>query len=455
MNVFTLRFIIFLFFIIHSVSCQEFLRKLALNLLGIDSEKSESLRNLPASQTSSEICSIDIRNTLNKTSSGIVKEPLFLKRSGNGFDFIIPDENGNLTFKNGETALIACTSDTKPNFLTFSKCMTLNKTHEILYKILFTFFPDNKPSATIFCLSDDSFNINNQRHVVSEFAECNAQINGNALNLNQACGENGVLISIGFQLSDGNGFVKLIDVCYNKKRGSSIYSRHIIQGKAIKNAMKSSNRPSTFKTVEIPKNIDIAKSFTKAQQLVRLTEIFGDEAKAKELMDKTYLARGHLAPDGDFLFVSWQFTTYYYINTVPQWQTVNNGNWKVIEFSVRTKADQLKEDLIVFTGGHDTLKLNNKKISLESDGLDVPKWSWKIIKHIQSNSGIAFVTLNNPFATSSPQNLCEDICEDYKWTWKERKTLSKGYTICCRVSDLMQVIPSIPAEARVANILEK
>lgn len=336
--------------------------------------------------------------------------------------------------------------------LTLRRVTTLEKKFKLTR---FSVFVDDKQSATIFCLSGDSFNINNQKYSVSDFAECSAQINGNALNRNEACGENGVLISIGFQLSDGRGFVKLIDVCYNKKRGSSIYSRHIVQGKAIKNAMKSSVRPSTFKTVEVSKHIDAPKSFTKAQQQKRLTEIFGDEEKAKELLDKTYLARGHLAPDGDFLFVSWQFTTYYYINTVPQWQAVNNGNWKVVENSVRSKADHLKDDLIVFTGGHDVLKINNKKISLEPDGLDVPKWSWKIIKHSATNSGIAFLTLNNPFATTSPQNVCEDICESAKWSWKERKTLSKGYTICCRVSDLMQEIPSIPAEARVANLLEK
>lgn len=316
-------------------------------------------------------------------------------------------------------------------------------------------FPDNKTSATIFCLSDDSFNINNRKHSVSDFAECSAQINGNVLNNNRACGENGILISIGFQLSEGRGFVNMIDVCYDKRRGSSIYARHIVQGVAIKNAMKSSDRPSSFKTVELPANIDAPKSYTKARQLKRFEEIFGDTAKAQEIMNRTYLARGHLAPDGDFLFVSWQFTTYYYINTVPQWQAVNNGNWKVVENAVRAKADQLRDDVIVFTGGHDVLKLHNKKISLEPDGLDVPKWSWKVVKHVESDAGIAFVTLNNPFATSSPQNLCQDICESTKWSWKERKTLSKGYTICCKVADLMKEIPSVPSEARVANLLEK
>lgn len=247
----------------------------------------------------------------------------------------------------------------------------------------------------------------------------------------------------------------MIDVCYNKKKGSTIYTKHVLQGQAIKHAMKSSTRPSGFKTSEVPSNIDAPKSFTKANQLKRFEDIFGDKEKAQEFLNKTYLARGHLAPDGDFLFVSWQFTSYYYINTIPQWQSINNANWKHIESVVRLKADKLKKDLLIFTGGFDVLKLNMKKISLESDGLDVPKWSWKIIKNPSEDTSIAFLTFNNPFASSPPNALCQDVCNEFGWDWKERKTFAKGYTICCSSSDLMNAITAIPEEARAARNLQK
>lgn len=42
-----------------------------------------------------------------------------------------------------------------------------------------------------------------------------------------------------------------------------------------------------------------------------------------------YFAKGHLAPDADFVTEAEQDATYYYINAVPQWQAFNNGNWKV------------------------------------------------------------------------------------------------------------------------------
>lgn len=325
----------------------------------------------------------------------------------------------------------------------------------LIYDSQFFALLDGKQSSTVFCVAEKDFNINNQRYSLSDINECSLQINGNTVNRNQKCAGNGSAIGIGFQLSEGRGFVNLIDVCYNKKKGSTIYTRHIVQGKAIKNAMKSSTRPSSFKTSEVPTNIDAPKSFTKANQLKRFEEIFGDRETAQEYLNKTYLARGHLAPDGDFIFVSWQFTSYYYINTVPQWQSINNANWKHIESVVRSKADKLKKDLEIFTGGFEVLKLKNKKILLEPDGLEVPKWSWKIVKVASDNSGIAFVTYNNPYATSAPTALCADICDAYGWDWKERKTISKGHTICCSVSNLMKAIADVPADAKADEILHK
>ena len=36
--------------------------------------------------------------------------------------------------------------------------------------------------------------------------------------------------------------------------------------------------------------------------------------------------------------LDWQESTYYYGNAVPQWQSINNGNWKRLESSVREKV---------------------------------------------------------------------------------------------------------------------
>jgi DNA/RNA endonuclease G (NUC1) len=43
----------------------------------------------------------------------------------------------------------------------------------------------------------------------------------------------------------------------------------------------------------------------------------------------------------------WQEATYYYTNTAPQWQGINNGNWKDVEHTVRKLADKTGLDLEV------------------------------------------------------------------------------------------------------------
>lgn len=124
MNVLTLAFILVTFQLHIVVSQVEFF-KLFTTLLSFPQPQStadvdDGVRTVERS-ISSGICSIDIKTGLNKTANGAVKEPLFLKYKGNAYHLMIPDHNGDLQFKSGESALIACTSDQKPNHLTFSE----------------------------------------------------------------------------------------------------------------------------------------------------------------------------------------------------------------------------------------------------------------------------------------------------------------------------------------------
>jgi hypothetical protein len=57
--------------------------------------------------------------------------------------------------------------------------------------------------------------------------------------------------------------------------------------------MKSSTRPSSFKTAEIPPKVSPTEAFTKARQMKRFVEILGDEGN-KYFNGSVFLARGHL-----------------------------------------------------------------------------------------------------------------------------------------------------------------
>jgi len=83
--------------------------------------------------------------------------------------------------------------------------------------------------------------------------------------------------------------------------------------------MVESARPS-FKTTGSAPQVNPATSYTQASQLARLTTLLGSAAQAKKFIyTNSYMAKGHLAPDGDGIFRSWQFSTYFYTNVAPQW----------------------------------------------------------------------------------------------------------------------------------------
>lgn len=52
-------------------------------------------------------------------------------------------------------------------------------------------------------------------------------------------------------------------------------------------------------------------------------------------------ARGHLSPDADQYFMQGQLATYFYVNAVPQFQSINGGNWVTVENNVRKLAIQV------------------------------------------------------------------------------------------------------------------
>ena len=50
------------------------------------------------------------------------------------------------------------------------------------------------------------------------------------------------------------------------------------------------------------------------------------------------------------VWIDWQDATYYYGNIAPQWQSINNGNWRRLENSIRAKGKKLYRDLEIFSG---------------------------------------------------------------------------------------------------------
>lgn len=180
------------------------------------------------------------------------------------------------------------------------------------------------------------------------------------------------------------------------------------------------------------------------------------------ISSKSFLSRGHLAPDADFIFASGQFATYFYVNAHPQFQAVNAGNWLRVESITRNIAADFNEDLTIYTGVHEILKLPNNKgdlveLYLTNDKLiEVPKWTWKVVKSEKKDAAIVFISLNDPFANKNEiVEFCPNVCKaagiDTKGGFE---TTRKGYTFCCSLTEFRKVVKTLPVDLKAKNLLQ-
>jgi DNA/RNA endonuclease G (NUC1) len=168
-----------------------------------------------------------------------------------------------------------------------------------------------------------------------------------------------------------------------------------------------------------------------------------EDSKNSKVLQK-YFARGHLTPDSDRISKSWRDATYFYMNTVPMWQRINNGIWKRIENAARSVASGIGNNIQVYTGGFQS------QGDLTVNGVEVPKWLFKVV--VKPGAGIAFVTLNDINARSVTLP-CKDICDENGWLKNaDRKDYSKGYTICCSVDEFQRNFINLKINSNVHQV---
>uniref|UniRef100_A0A182JT78 DNA/RNA non-specific endonuclease domain-containing protein n=1 Tax=Anopheles christyi TaxID=43041 RepID=A0A182JT78_9DIPT len=366
-------------------------------------------------------CSINVKTDLT------FPEPVFLKNS----NLWIP-KNGQLTWAFGESSVVACPKSNVVNILL--------------------------ETALITCVGGSTFLLNGSPINASGIV-CAKVVTGDHQLTSEGCENGGTLRNIGFDVP-GIGFVRHFSVCYNSQTASAIYTKHVIYGDSIADSIVESYRPS-FKVSGVPSSVLVDTSYTIKSQQTRLADLLGSSAQAAKYVNSTnYLARGHMTPDADGIFRTWQWDTYFYVNVAPQWQKVNGGNWLTVEKIARNIADRLQRDVLVYTGTFDILTLPHTNgtqipITLSANGITVPKWTWKIIKSLSSDAAIAFITNNDPYRTSiaSSELLCSDICDQYGWSNAAFQTFSKGFTYCCTTNILRANVNSVPLDATAANVL--
>jgi hypothetical protein len=111
----------------------------------------------------------------------------------------------------------------------------------------------------------------------------------------------GVLVRVGWNL-DSN-FIPLYDTCHDRITLGTFYSAHNIIGRSVDADDKSNTRPS-FREAGYYPGLDVNAAFGQAQQNKTITRAVGSETLTAKYFNQKknhFLARGHLAPDGDFI----------------------------------------------------------------------------------------------------------------------------------------------------------
>jgi len=140
---------------------------------------------------------------------------------------------------------------------------------------------------------------------------------------------------------------------------------------------------------------------------------------------------------------------YRFENMVPQWGTLNNGNWRSVESTINQKMDGEQEGnrIIIVTGSHEVCKLASDRnrfryFYLANGKIPVPKYIWKLYFNLNTQDGIVYISLNNPYEVISKSvYLCENICvnefQDYDLGGSSSSSSSptrdrnSGYIYCC------------------------
>ena len=246
-------------------------------------------------------------------------------------------------------------------------------------------------------------------------------------------------------------------MCHDEQKEHTHFAFHVIKGSAIGGRNVEAGRPS-FKEGGFYKKSSADKSYKLKTQKATLQTVLGD-AKGSRIFSPTtsFLAKGHLAPDADFVFKEGQDATYYFVNAAPQWQSFNNGNWKAIEIAVRDYASLTGSDLMVYTGtlGHLALtddKGEKKKLYLAKERgqfslIPVPEFYWKIVHNPITDEAVVFVGLNNPYFEGDPSTeaqICPDQCVSARWFFGYQKNVDKGYIYCCSYLDFKAAVDWVP-----------
>ncbi|KAI8122061.1 hypothetical protein FF38_05737 [Lucilia cuprina] len=316
--------------------------------------------------------------------------------------------------------------------------------------------PD-QPTTTItfaFCIRGQMFNITNSSMDLGTVA-CTGWNDVTVANLSNSCNGGTKFLDVGFQLAPMR-FASVYQVCFNEEYEVTRYVQHTLYKGA--NNYQNSERPNKFLKAGFFGGEELDVIYTKQTQRVLLNRILGQDSTKYFNDNNYYLSKGHLAAKADFVYASQQRTTFLYINTAPQWQSFNGGNWLAVENGLRQWVDTKKRDLLCWTGVYGVTSLTGEMMTdvelfLYEDNdkhfhLPIPKLFFRVAVEPISKLGVVLVGVNNPHVSldviKRSYVLCEDVSHKISYINWKRLDLKNGYSYACEVNEFRKVVTHLP-----------
>ncbi|KAG4069699.1 hypothetical protein HA402_002278 [Bradysia odoriphaga] len=333
-----------------------------------------------------------------------------------------------------------------------------NEQLELFCSKTFLFPISTSNTVIVSCLENDTV-LYNKAPIDFKSIKCSSHAYHTTRQTHRSCYDNSDLIQIGFNITNDR-FLNIIDVCYNRTHETTFYTHHIQMPQNI-GFQRSVPRPHFIRGQFFKQAPNINKLFNRNKQKTVFEQTLGHSNISTHFADdkkSLFLVRGHLTPKVDFLFGSQQRATFWLINSAPQWQSFNSGNWERIEQGIRQLIADRNIVANIYTGTYGILSYRDaigqaKPIYLSnkfngSSVVPVPKLFYKVVLTVDSTLGVAVIGVNNPFATieeiESEYVICEDVADELLWFKWDRKNIVKGYTYACEVNEFAKVVKHLP-----------
>ncbi|EDV58147.2 uncharacterized protein LOC6543384 [Drosophila erecta] len=236
----------------------------------------------------------------------------------------------------------------------------------------------------------------------------------------------GDLYAVGYTIEGKD--LELYRTCFDSQQGRLLYSQSDVYYKRF-----FPKRPFVDFVADEMFSPQEAAAYMKSNIYFAFKCIYGDGQSYLSSANSLVINRGHMVASADFLFTDQMGSTFRYLNVVPQFKSINDGNWEKVERWVRSQIPE-STYFRVKSGGIGILTLPDTRGVLQSaflagSKIPVPEWTYKVVRYATGNGLYVFLTYNNTFRLERPQ--CPDICYPVNCPIALPNNPSNGFTFCC------------------------